>query len=191
MATDARREGKRSISFTNRVCPADGNLGELVQGFSVVVARPSRLAVRQTLENDVILTWDVFRDVQIVSKVEPLNDFCGLKIPRGLRLEPGEVAMPRAGGRATIAGVEVTIGASNVWTPENPGQRYAFLATICSGRLMILPLLGFEVFTVFEGGRIAPVRRHVNLEFQQQMEALGTVEVLDRFASLMTARDVQ
>jgi len=117
MAADAKAEGKRSISSRDIICPVEGNLGELAQSFSVVVARPSRLAVMQTHDDRLILTWDVFRDAQILSKVDPQQDECRVSLPRGLRLEPGEIAMTRAGGTATIAGVQVTIGASNVWTP--------------------------------------------------------------------------
>ena len=92
--------------------------------------------------------------------------------------------MPRDGGTVTIAGVQITIR-SNAGTTFDSGQRYAFLATVCPEQVTTLPLLGFEVFTVLDDGRVAPVHGHFNLNFQHQMSALGNMGALHRFALRM------
>jgi hypothetical protein len=190
-AKQAKREGRSSTTVTELFDEygSESNLDDLLGIYSALLVIPARISALQTVEDEYIHTWHVFRVLQVLSSrsvpAPPAFPGCRLPLPAQLSLESAEVAVPVAGGTAVIDDVIVRME-TNAWNPVEPGQHYLLLAIMCPGGVVILPMGGPEVFDVTPNGRI--LREYANpsippdfplrFRFEKEMLSLGTIDRL-------------
>jgi hypothetical protein len=126
-----------------------------------------------------IYTWNVYRDVEVMSRVppEPGVNCLWSHPPSEVKLGKGEIAMPRGGGSATVDGVNLSM-TTNQWIPEDYGRRYVVFAVLCSDQVMLLPFNGRASFVVDERGVLSSAPSAASFRYQKQGEELGTLERL-------------
>jgi hypothetical protein len=180
-AQQAKREGRDSFSFgeTPDIIGQKEDLRTLTRSFSTIVATPSRVAAATSTDASHIYTWNVFTDAIVLSHANPsVAKPCHLTAPKELSLTSGEIVMRVGGGTVVVDGIRITMAPLG-WSPKGLSGRYVFFAVECAGPVVILPMLGDEVFEV-TASALTPVHG-ARFPFHQQMAALKTLDHLKEF----------